>query len=260
MATSNASAAQAKDAAPRARAGTPPVDPTAAADRATSSADGDTAVAEKTETPAAGENQGVTYVTHQDLDTFAERILKGFEDRMAKRSLSEARDRPVHIRQGVDVGEPQGPERHRDIPTDAFEMAMLERPDLIVEHNPDVEDAAELARKGVEAHAEMMAFLKQRVLINVAESTNPNEQPVIPLTHNGNSIYITRGQDTWVRRYYVEILLRAKPADYDIRVVRNGNGDVVNRATRKSAMAYPFTVITDTPQGRAWLRELQREG
>jgi hypothetical protein len=77
---------------------------------------------------------------------------------------------------------------------------------------------------------------------------------------NGRQVPILRGQDTWVRRCYVELLLRAKPEAIKTRLTRNGEGDVKNHIDKTRSLKYPFQIVADkNPRGMAWARKIRSE-
>jgi tartrate dehydratase beta subunit/fumarate hydratase class I family protein len=173
--------------------------------------------------------------------------------RMMER-LEQAKNRPVQIRTGRDAYS-TAPDTFLDIPVTGS-LDGLERTDQDIEVPTAGDDAGRMKAK-----ADMLAFLEEKVLIQLHESTNANDQQVVPLYVNGAAVYITRGVPTVVRRKYVEMLCRAKAQDVKVNVVRDANGDVVNRTTKSSALAYPFSVIEDrNPRGAAWLAQRMREG
>ena len=89
-----------------------------------------------------------------------------------------------------------------DMPVDGT-LDQMRRPDQRVEG--DISFSHDMD------HAAMMAFLEEPVIINIAESDKEGDENPVPLYVNGRAVAVLRGQDTWVKRKYVELLLRAKP-------------------------------------------------
>lgn len=109
-------------------------------------------------------------------------------------------------------------------------------------------------------HAANMAFLEEYVVVNIAESNNPADENPVMLSVNGRSIYVTRGEDTAIRRKYLAQLMRSKPQGVQTRVVRDANGDINNRTVKTSALRYPFSMVRDdNPKGRAWRQKILSE-
>jgi hypothetical protein len=109
-------------------------------------------------------------------------------------------------------------------------------------------------------HAAMMAFLNEMVCINIAETAEEGAENPVVLGVNGRQVAILRGQDTWVRRCYVELALRAKPEAIKTRLTRNGEGDVKNHIDKTRSLKYPFSIIQDrNPRGLAWARKVRAE-
>ncbi len=259
MASNNSTAAVANDA-PRARAGATPAGPAETLKIPTLGEGKNDAAGESksSEGVAQGKAEKSEYVTKGDLEDFAMKILSGAEKRWRDSAARDARDSPVMRHEAFDA-ESLTADRIVDIGTTG-DIKGIERPDLVVERS-DAEEAAVAMEKGKARKQAMLRFMEEMVCVVVSESTNDNEQMVFPLSVNGRTIYITRGEPTWIKRYYVDNLCNAKPADYKIRVVKDADGDVLNRATRSSALAYPFTVVEDrNPRGRDWLRQRLREG
>lgn len=143
-----------------------------------------------------------------------------------------------------------------DVPTtgrlDDFLGDRRNRSDLVLEP---------VASLGFEDHAAQLAFLEELVIINIAESADPTAENPVQLGINGRQVFIRRGEDTIVKRKYVEQLLRAKPTNVKTQVAKNAEGDVVNRTIKTSAMKYPFSMVRDDNKlGAAWMRKVLSEG
>lgn len=107
---------------------------------------------------------------------------------------------------------------------------------------------------------ELEAFMNEEVTILVAESADENDPAMVDVGVNGRRQFIMRGMEQRVRRKFVEVLARAKRADYDQVTLDPRDGEAVNRLRRRNALRYPFQIIEDrNPNGRAWLRGVLAE-
>lgn len=146
------------------------------------------------------------------------------------------------------------PDTVLDIPVDG-RLADLARPDLVIEKGEDN------IFEGDSAKFRELAFMEEMIDITITESTNPNDQALVPLAVNGRTVWILRGEKTRIKRYYVDLLGRARKETVVVKAARDANGDIVNRTVKTSGLSYPFQVVHDpNPRGKAWLAKLMREG
>jgi hypothetical protein len=111
-----------------------------------------------------------------------------------------------------------------------------------------------------EDHAAELAFLEEMVMIRIHETGDPAAEPVVQLGVNGRQVFIRRGEDVFIRRKYVEQLLRAKPENVATNIRRDADGEVRNMITKTRALKYPFSIVRDdNPLGRAWERKIRAE-
>jgi hypothetical protein len=174
-----------------------------------------------------------------------DRMLRAAEERWA-------RDRPAMITHQQDAISTT-PDKILDMSVDSSLDSMM-RSDLEMAQADPVTFAD---------HAAMLTFLNEPIIINVAESTDPNDQMVFRLSVNGREVWIKRGENTKLPRYYVEQLFRAKPQKVQITVGRDANDNVVNRARKTSALAFPFQILHHGQQREKsvqWANKLMREG
>lgn len=103
-------------------------------------------------------------------------------------------------------------------------------------------------------------FLSEPVTIMLHALGQQEGEPAVPVSVQGDRVYLKPGIPTVVKRYHVAQLMKARP-DY----VTHSGGDVHsdesshNRFFRQSTSRYNFDVVEDTPQGVAWLKELRRQ-
>ena len=125
--------------------------------------------------------------------------------------------------------------------------AHLDRPDIEIVDGPNAMN-----------WAEEMAFMEERVCVQVHESTDPNAEDPILVSVNGRNQFLFRGRETIVRRCFVERLARAKLTNYRQNLAEK-DVDKYNRLFMATAVQYPFSVIGDSPRGQDWLRKVLAE-
>jgi hypothetical protein len=162
-----------------------------------------------------------------------------------------AKNNPVNQRRDRDQ-EAEVPMSILDMPIEG-DIDKMRRPDQRYE-SVDIDIVANMD------HAEQMAFLEELVCINIAETSEEGAENPVPLWVNGRGVAILRGQDTVLKRKYVELLLRAKPEGIKTKLKRNGEGDVKNLIEKTRALKYPFAIVRDdNPKGLAWARKIRSE-
>jgi hypothetical protein len=178
-----------------------------------------------------------------DVEAMMQRMLAAAEERWAKHT-------PAVIHRSLDA-ESTTPDKVLDIPTRG-DLDAMARSDLDLARGDPVT---------WESKAAQLAFLNEKIFIRIAETNDPNEQEIVFLSVNGKPVWLKRGRVEYVRRHYVEQLFRAKPQKVKVTVAKNTEGEVVNRTTKSSALAYPFEIVRDdNPKGKAWAQQLMREG
>lgn len=107
--------------------------------------------------------------------------------------------------------------------------------------------------------AARLAFMRERVLIRIAETSEEQADPRFIVAVNGRAMVMERGGQYNVPRYYLENLARAKPIGYRNEEFFLPNGERSVRWPAKRGLRYPFDVLEDTPKGRAWLTQVLKE-
>lgn len=102
------------------------------------------------------------------------------------------------------------------------------------------------------------AFAAEEVLIEIAQSDNPNDENPVQLTVNSRNQFVFRGLPQLVKRKYIEVLARAKRTAYTQDTYTDpATGDVKQRMVPHVGLRYPFTVVEDrNPRGRDWLKAI----
>lgn len=103
------------------------------------------------------------------------------------------------------------------------------------------------------------AFMHEPVCIVVHDSNDPNDVELVPVSVNGNQVFIQRNQPTTVKRCFVERLARAKRTSYT-QDLDDRLGEAMNTMKPRHSLRYPFSVVEDkNPKGSAWLRGILAE-
>ena len=102
-------------------------------------------------------------------------------------------------------------------------------------------------------------FMQEMVTIHIHESNNDLEVETFMVSVNNKKHFFRFGETKAVPRYIVETLARAKPETFNNveKLDRHGNVFTENKGTR--GLRYPFSVMQDTPVGRAWLQVVLRQ-
>lgn len=109
--------------------------------------------------------------------------------------------------------------------------------------------------------AEYELFMEEKVLVEIPKSTNPNDDPYIPLGVNGVIQPVLRGVQQWIKRKYLEVLVRAQPKTYQtVEEFDHTTGYKTVRLTSTQGEKYPYRVLDDrNPKGMPWLRQILSE-
>lgn len=105
---------------------------------------------------------------------------------------------------------------------------------------------------------ELEAFMNEKLLINVSQTTEKGSLPVLVPSVNGVNQPIIRGRDVLVKRKFVEVLARTRNTNYT-QIVDQLNPEKFQMAP-DTAIKDPFVVLNDPhPHGRKWLEKILRE-
>lgn len=104
------------------------------------------------------------------------------------------------------------------------------------------------------------AFMNERIVIKIHETTNENEPPFAFVGDNGECVWIPRGRPVRLPRKFVETLARSQQRIYSQTEDPNPKADEGMITRRRTGAAYPFSVIEDkNARGRAWLQRVTHE-
>jgi len=108
-------------------------------------------------------------------------------------------------------------------------------------------------------YAEEMAFMEEKVIVNVHTTPDQNAENPVSVFVNGRSQYLFRGVPTIVKRKFVERLARAKLTGYR-QELGEAEPSRYNRLYMETGLLYPFSVVRDdNPKGADWLHKVLRE-
>jgi hypothetical protein len=109
--------------------------------------------------------------------------------------------------------------------------------------------------------AEMEKFMNERVLVEIPSTTNKNEDQYIQLGVNGVNQPLLRGKPQWIKRKYLEVLLRSQPMTLEtIEEFDPRTGNKVVRLIKTTGEKYSYRVLEDkNPNGEAWRRQILAE-
>jgi hypothetical protein len=113
--------------------------------------------------------------------------------------------------------------------------------------------------------ADKMRFMNEMITIRIQETTNPNEEPRVPVCVNGmrsHPVYgnhLPRGIELSVKRYVAEALLRAKPINVKTVKTIDHDGNDTSKIVRSIGTAYPFEMINATSRDTDWLRSIRAQ-
>ena len=108
-------------------------------------------------------------------------------------------------------------------------------------------------------YADNLAFGEERVTIRIERSIEPNAPQLLDFYVNGIPQWVPVGVPCTLKRKYVEVIARSQPYSVTADYEEHDGRDPVNRISRNATARYPFSVIDDTPRGRAWLTQVMRE-
>lgn len=113
--------------------------------------------------------------------------------------------------------------------------------------------------------ADNMRFQNETICIRLNETTNPNEEPRVPVCVGGNRSHpvygnhLPRGIELNVKRYVAEALMRAKPISVRTVKTLDAEGNDTSKIVRNSGTLYPFEMINPKPADLDWQRKIRAE-
>lgn len=171
---------------------------------------------------------------------------------MAKRH--EARNNPASIRSSIETDD-------RDI--GQFEPRTMNSEGLASESLSPLrsvnDDIVLDGKRWTEDKLRIEAFMQELVCVRLSDSTDDTQIPIPQSINGGKTQFFVRGKIQWVKRLYLEPLLRAKKTGYSQTLVTLDNGVQTYIQVPHTTLMYPFEVIDDTEKGKAWVRRILAE-
>lgn len=101
-------------------------------------------------------------------------------------------------------------------------------------------------------------FMQEPVLVEIPRSSNPNDDPYIQLGVNGIIQPLLRGKKQWIKRKFLEILVRSMPTTLEtIEEMDHRTGNKIVRLIKTAGEKYPYRVLEDNnANGRRWLNQI----
>lgn len=99
-----------------------------------------------------------------------------------------------------------------------------------------------------------LAFMEEDIVINIQESPDENADNPVMVGVNGVFKAIYRGQDTIIKRKFVDALI-VKMTRISTPEFINAAGERARKIDQRQALRYPFTLVEDkNPKGIEWMR------
>jgi hypothetical protein len=148
-----------------------------------------------------------------------------------------------------------------------------------IEQQPDIVDPAKYDGDIILTDKEQMnadyaaelAFMAEPVTIRLEPSSDKNAATVFPIWVNGRKAevfqnggwqeigYLPVGVVMTVRRYVLEVIIRAKVDTVQTRILDENGERPNNVITRFTSPIHSFSIISDpNPRGPSWVAELRR--
>jgi len=109
--------------------------------------------------------------------------------------------------------------------------------------------------------AELDKFMEEPVLVEIPQSNNKNDDPFIQLGVNGINQALLRGKPQWIKRKYLEVLLRSMPTTLEtVEYFDQQTGNKAVKLIKTTGEKYPYRIHEDkNPLGRPWVRQILAE-
>lgn len=104
-------------------------------------------------------------------------------------------------------------------------------------------------------------FMQEKVLVEIPRSSNPNDDPYIPLGVNGITQPLLRGKAQWIKRKFLEVLIRSQPTTLEtIEEIDQRTGNKMVRLIKTTGEKYPYRILQENnPEGQRWLQQILSE-
>lgn len=142
----------------------------------------------------------------------------------------------------------------REYHSEEFDVGQMPAVDLSQSREPDIVLAPDIDLK----HDELaeFAFNEEVLTIRLDRSSSVVGASAVPVSVNGESVYIPIGVPVKLKRKFVAVLAWAKQTTVSTAISRNWENES-NRVMRDTYIRFPFSVLHDpNPRGHDWLTKL----
>lgn len=106
----------------------------------------------------------------------------------------------------------------------------------------------------------MLKFMEDDITIHIHSSNNKEDEQIFEFFNNGRRETFRRNEQKTVKRYFVDMLARAKTTNYTQDTVTDAQGVKQIKNIPHTGLRYPFSVVSDPhPLGRDWMRAVLNE-
>lgn len=128
------------------------------------------------------------------------------------------------------------------------------------EQNADIQIETVRENKDLRQLVTDEKFMNELLVINISPGQTEGDPPCVVLNVNGINQPVWRGEDTPVKRKYVEVLARMKQTSFSQRPQDMTNPERSNELLPRTFLVYPFHVVKDpNPKGPPWLQAIKAE-
>jgi hypothetical protein len=106
----------------------------------------------------------------------------------------------------------------------------------------------------------MLQFMEDSITVHIHSTTNKEDEQIFEFFNNGRREVFRRNEQKTVKRYFVDMLARAKTTTYTQDTITDSTGVKQIKNIPSTGLRYPFSVVNDPhPLGRDWLRSVLAE-
>jgi hypothetical protein len=106
----------------------------------------------------------------------------------------------------------------------------------------------------------MLKFMEDAITVHIHSTTNKEDEQIFEFFNNGRREVFRRNEQKTVKRYFVDMLARAKTTTYTQDTITDAQGVKQIKNIPSTGLRYPFSVVNDPhPRGREWLTSVLAE-
>jgi hypothetical protein len=175
---------------------------------------------------------------------------------MARKFTPRIPKTPDVIIKGSNASEPMEQTVGQDTP-----RAMSSTGDARKSLEPALIEPVDRPLSGLDAEKlAMMKFMEDMVTVHIHSTTNKEDEKVFEFFNNGRREVFRRNEQKTVKRYFVDMLARAKTTTYSQDTITDHQGVKQIVYQPSTGLRYPFSVVNDPhPRGREWLTSVLAE-